>query len=439
MQQESLIGSGISKRSLASIAIVAVLARIAMVLFLENTTRSWGWDKPDLLMEYGIIAKNMLAGLGHSYTWGNLVGKWFVLPTAYMPPGQTYIDYACFALFGNAYGSIAVYSINLICSVMSIFVIAKIAQALFNSKRVTLITLWMVALYPPFLYSTATFGVTTIVILLQSWVLLSSIRFVALASTAQKANIEAVQIGIGFGLLFLFRGEAPLYAIVTIIMILYTCRKNLRVIMPKLVLATIISVAILAPWTIRNYIVFDRIIPISSNGGFNFWRGNNAQTTGSPWTSSGGPLWSTDELWQKIEPYLDSGALFDKMHSSIHTQAATDWITEHPSSAMILWAKKVLIFWTFDTNSIMGGTITYMTMYALTLLLFAIGLFNLLKKHFSFGIKLILAWCIVATLVAMVFFPLPRLQVIVIASYFPIIAFAVATISDKLRKKQTIF
>ncbi len=392
-------------------------------------------------MEYGIIAKNMLAGLGHSYTWGNLAGKWFTLPTAYMPPGQTSIDYACFVLFGNTPGAvISIFSINVIFSVLSIFLIAKIAQALFNIRRVTLITLWIVALYPPFLYSTATFGVTTTVILLQSWILLSSIRFVDSVTKGQRFTKEAVQIGIGFGLLFLFRGEAPLYAIATILLLLYTCRKQLALVLPKLVLATVISIAILAPWTIRNYVVFDRFVPISSNGGFNFWRGNNALTTGSPWTESGGPLWSTDELWQKIEPYLDSGALFDKMHSSIHSQAATEWIAEHPSSAMMLWVKKALIFWTFDTNSIMGGTFIYMTMYAITLLLFAIGLFYLFKeKKISFGIRLILTWCIMATLVAMVFFPLPRLQVIVIASYFPIMAFGATKIIDRLRRQPTNF
>ncbi len=392
-------------------------------------------------MEYGIIAKNMLAGLGHSYTWGNLAGKWFTLPTAYMPPGQTYIDYACFVLFGNTPAAvIAIFSINVILSVLSIFVIAKIAQALFNNTRVTVITLWAVALYPPFLYSTATFGVTTVVILLQSWIILSSIRFVSSATRGERLTKEAVKIGIGFGLLFLFRGEAPLYAAVTIMMLLYACRTQLRLVFPKLLLATVVSLGILAPWTIRNYLVLDRLVPISSNGGFNFWRGNNALTTGSPWTESGGPLWSTDELWQKIEPYLDSGALFDKMHSSIHTKAATDWITGHPSSAIMLWAKKALIFWTFDTNSIMGGTVIYMTIYAITLLLFAMGLFYLFKeKNIPFGIRLILAWCVIATIVAMVFFPLPRLQVIVIALYFPIMGFGATKIIGRSRRSQTNF
>ena len=40
------------------------------------------------------------------------------------------------------------------------------------------------------------------------------------------------------------------------------------------------AAAVISPWTLRNYRVHGEWILISSNGGINFWIGNNEQATG---------------------------------------------------------------------------------------------------------------------------------------------------------------
>ncbi|HIE57028.1 MAG TPA: hypothetical protein EYP88_02175 [Anaerolineales bacterium] len=37
---------------------------------------------------------------------------------------------------------------------------------------------------------------------------------------------------------------------------------------------------VILPWTMRNYLVFGKIIPVSNNGGLNFWMGNNPRAYG---------------------------------------------------------------------------------------------------------------------------------------------------------------
>jgi hypothetical protein len=45
-------------------------------------------------------------------------------------------------------------------------------------------------------------------------------------------------------------------------------------------LIILIACVVLAPNIIRNYAVFERFVPISTNGGINFLIGNNPQSTG---------------------------------------------------------------------------------------------------------------------------------------------------------------
>lgn len=55
----------------------------------------------------------------------------------------------------------------------------------------------------------------------------------------------------------------------------------------------VVMAACIAPWTYRNYRVFDTFVPISTNGGVNLWMGNNPSSAGAyvsppPATEMGG-------------------------------------------------------------------------------------------------------------------------------------------------------
>lgn len=209
-------------------------------------------------------------------------------------------------------------------------------------------------------------------------------------------------------------------------------------------LTAVIAIAILAPWTIRNYFAFDRFIPISTNGGFNFWRGNNAQTTGSPWTETGGPLWSTDEIWNEIEPHIDQRTKdFDKINSDVHTREAIKWIKENPAKFAVLSLKKAIILWTVDIRSKMGGTAAYIIIYGCTLVGLLTGVFFIRRNKISqissgakTGFQVMILWCAVITIMAMVFFPLPRFQVLLVGIYFPVIGYGISETALMLKRRR---
>lgn len=82
---------------------------------------------------------------------------------------------------------------------------------------------------------------------------------------------------------------------------------------------------LISPWTIRNYIVFNTLIPVSTNGGYNIYVNNNSYATGGwqdPFKIPGSPLLQykhdNDEFWDEIK--------VDKLGKKL----AFEWIVSHP-------------------------------------------------------------------------------------------------------------
>ena len=405
--------------------LAATLVRLAAIPFIDSSKTS--------LMEYGTISRNLLAGAGYAFSWLHTDGSAVVRTTAYMPPGQVFVQYAFLSVFGdNRAGMIALYLFQIVQICAFIYFTGKITERLFKSEKATLTTLWLAALYPPFIYVTLTFGVTSSALLLNSLALYLGIRFSEAVRSGKDYLKYALLFGASCGLLLLFRGESPVIVASTLALITYLNRANLRRSLLYTSLAAFTAIAVLAPWTIRNYLVFDRFIPISTNGGFNFWRGNNSLTTGSPWTETGGPIWSTDEIWAEVEPYLDKSGDFDKISSEIHTREAWKWIEGNPGQFVFLSLKKAVIFWTFDLRSKMGGTVAYILIYAATLAALLVGIFFIrrnkiaaLNHNVQTGFLIIILWCFLMTMIAMIFFPLPRFQVLLVGIYLPVMGYGV--------------
>ena len=416
----------------------AIILRLAAIPLLDLT-------KP-ALMEYGNIARNMLAGAGYAFSWFHTNGSIVVLPTAYMPPGQVFLQYIFLGIFGDNSGAmIGIYLFQIIQACAFIYILGKTTDLLFKSEKITLTAIWLAAIYPPFIYMTMTFGVTTSALVLNALILYIGIRFSEALRSGKESLKYSLLLGVSCGLLFLFRGESPVIVASTLILIFYLNRSTLRLAFFYTSLAALLAIAMLAPWTIRNYIAFDRFIPISTNGGFNFWRGNNAVTTGSPWTETGGPVWSTDEIWAEIEPHLDESGDFDKVNSDIHTREAMNWIKEHPSGFAVLSFKKALILWTIDLRSKMGGTAAYIIIYAITLAALLAGIFFIRRNKISesnpnarTGFQIMILWCIIMTLIAMIFFPLPRFQVLLIGIYFPVIGYGISEVALLLKRRRQL-
>jgi len=88
---------------------------------------------------------------------------------------------------------------------------------------------------------------------------------------------------------------------------------------------TALMILLISPWTIRNYILFDAVIPVSTNGGINLFTNNNDYATGGwqdPFKIPGSPLLEykhgNDGFWDEVA--------VDRLGKKL----AFQWIINHP-------------------------------------------------------------------------------------------------------------
>ena len=102
--------------------------------------------------------------------------------------------------------------------------------------------------------------------------------------------------------------------------------------------AFVITMGALAvlPWSLRNYEVFGAVVPISTNGGDNFYRANNEWATGG-FTERG---------------KVDLSGLPEREVDRLGKQLALEWIRSHPQDFLELAVEKQIRFMGDDAGGI---------------------------------------------------------------------------------------
>jgi hypothetical protein len=106
--------------------------------------------------------------------------------------------------------------------------------------------------------------------------------------------------------------------------------------------ATVLLVATLAciaPWTLRNYLVSGRLIPISSEGGLTLWASNNPEFEFRPPMPMSLPIYDhpTDLAQVEIDQF--------------YYHQAIQWIAENPLQFILNGARKLYALFSFDPLS----------------------------------------------------------------------------------------
>jgi hypothetical protein len=175
-------------------------------------------------------------------------------------------------------------------------------------------------------------------------ILLIAVTISILYSLSENSSAKKwLVLGTVTGLQLLVRPDMIIGIIFFLPWIVWQMKKgsSRRKLLRDISISILIAIAIVLPWTIRNAVVFHSFIPISANGGYNLYMGNNPTASG--------------ELWQLQET---SESLFEKEHiehySKDHSQPELDamlfhlainWIADHPKDAIVLGFKKIYYHW----------------------------------------------------------------------------------------------
>ena len=321
-------------RLILMIVALAVLARIGVALIFADlnpaTANIW---------EYGTSA---ITALKHGALVGEALrpdGSIYVFPTGFMPPLSIFLWMGIFKVLGVSKAALmTMIAINIVCGGAIAYYTARIAKTLFHSSVIALAAGAIAALHPVFVFSAATYHAVNL------YVLLLLILFDLSSSQRPFTLGRSIATGLVLGAAILIRTE---YLILGAAILFGAWLAHRRFLLAALSL--VVAACIVAPWTIRNYMVFDRLIPVANSSGYNLFKGFNPRANGSgDWVDNhkvAQDLLGADLARVPFTPHYELDL------DDVYRASAEQFIASDPVAAFVtLPIQKVLLFWFFDIH-----------------------------------------------------------------------------------------
>ncbi len=314
------------------VLLIALVLRLGFLVLFADTL---AFDEGAM---HGSVAYDETA---RSFLETGVYGRTPGVPDSVLPPLYSVTLALVYGLFGRGFVQVGVFHILL--DLISIALLYDIARRLF--RRGTLFGAplgeWVGALaglfyacYPYLIFQNLTLIDTAF------WMTLLHAFVLLLVLLRERPTFDRVTLlwavlgGIVLGLAMLTRALLPLFAILAAIWFLF--RLNLRQTVLRLGIVAMIGVAIVLPWTIRAYGIYDGFVSVSLNVGDNFYQGWNPMTL---------PLFRNgyDAQWSIPPENSVDDDLYE--NSQILLAAGMDFLRENPDQILPLIATKFLVHW----------------------------------------------------------------------------------------------
>jgi hypothetical protein len=303
------------------------------------------------------IANNIIKHSIYSYDDNAIV------PTTFHPPGYPLILASIVSIGGGFFALRMVNFVFLACCIILLTAILKKHGYKTGARWAPLIVLC----YPVLFFTASTLYpqiIATAIFLFIIYII------DAFSLSLKKAFIA----GVLYGLLLMI---SPSFVLMCPVVLAapYILRKSV----PRLYLICLIIgvIVVLTPWVVRNYIVFDRFVLLSSNAGKTFILGNSENSKPNEGESVDVSRY-TNEIKEKRLDEIDG----DKYYK----EKAFEWIKNHPKDASILYLRKLINYFNYRNDlatrteqSVLRDIVMFITYYAI--LLFALFRLCLIKKY----------------------------------------------------------
>jgi hypothetical protein len=314
-----------------------------------------------------------------------------IVPTTFHPPGYPLILASIVSIGGGFFTLRMVNFVFLACCIILLAAILKKHGYETGARWAPLIVLC----YPVLFYTASTLYPQIIATAIFLFIIYMIDAF---SLSLRKAFIA----GVLYGLLLMI---SPSFVLMCPVVLAapYILRKSV----PRLYLIGLIIgvIAVLTPWVVRNYLVFDRFVLLSSNAGKTFILGNSENSKPNEGESVDVSRY-TNEIKEKELDEIDG----DKYYKA----KAFEWIKNNPRDAAMLYLRKLLNYFNFRNDlatrteqSALRDVIMFVTYYAI--LLFALFRLCLIKRYPLQQIEIFLIIVYLMSAVMNAFF-LPRIR-----------------------------
>lgn len=315
-----------------------VVAGIAVISFAVQLL---AMHAPDIYGEPYLIARNIAHGKGfvffYPYTFHESV-------TAYVPPLYVWLCVPFLTsgtLATTLGGETGIQIFNLLCLQFACFAIYRFFRP-HTSPVISLVIYAAVSFYIPFWALTYALEPNALNILL---------LVLTVSCLAKIAEQPSTKLWLAFGLLtglqLLVRPDMLLGAVLFAAWIAWRSSRRTSSLLSLsntakgIAIAALVAVAIVTPWTVRNYLTFHKFVLVSANSGMNLFMGNNPVATGEFRETGITP--ESERIYHEV---LDYSRSHDQIEvDRLRWQIAMDWIAAHPAEAALLDMKKIAYHW----------------------------------------------------------------------------------------------
>lgn len=271
-------------------------------------------------------------------------GNWIGNEAYFMAPAYPYILGALYSIFGDS--TLIVRLLQSIISSLNIFLIFLIARNIFG-RREGYIAALVSALYSIFIFYSGAILSETFQVFIISILLVQST-----SPKLKNRTIKWFLLGISIGIAALFRANILLFPVLIFIAELIKILKGKidRSFGIKSLLLLFLGVLLpIIPVTVRNYVVSDDFVLLTSNGGINFYLGNNSNSEGvfvAPqefdfYSDLSGRKYAESRLGIELSPSEASSYWFGR---------GTDYIISNPIEYLALEFKKLVLLFGESEN-----------------------------------------------------------------------------------------
>jgi 4-amino-4-deoxy-L-arabinose transferase-like glycosyltransferase len=355
---------------------MAFAVRLAVVLFLCRRIPDSNWSFEQFGGEVGWVARSLAGGHGFSSPFSPWSGH-----TAMVPPLYTFLLAGVFRLFGvySPASAFVILSINSLLSALTcipVYFSAKHSLGMRGARVAACV--W--AFYPLSIYfSAAHVGDYALTALLFT-------TCFCIAQRIHSAPNPAAWMawGLLYGLTALSNPSVLSVLPFLIALALWKMRRYGSLWVLNGALTLVAAGAVIAPWTIRNYLDLGALSPVQDNYWLGFYAGNFGDSS-SPNPASANPASNPVQM----EAFLRMGE--PAYLAQKHTLAA-EWVRRHPLSFAGIAARRVLYFWTgfwsFSRDYMQRGSVNFsglVFLVSITLLMLR-GVRRFLRLNSSAGL-----------------------------------------------------
>jgi hypothetical protein len=276
---------------------------------------------------YDHYAQNLLAT--------GVYGRERGVADAAIPPVYSAVLAAAYAVFGRSGATVAL--LHTAFDAASLLLLGSIGRALFSSPWVGLLAALGMAVYPYFVFQSLAVNDTSLFVLLLHGLVWLVVRL-RRPMPPGRAAAATVLAGVVLALATLTRPVILPLGVWAAAW--WWLRLPARAVGQRLLVLGVAAALVIGAWSVRNQRVLDARVVIATNGGSNFWQGNNALTR--PYLAAG-----YDVQW------IPAGALAhldfrDPAGNGAFFAEGLRYWREHPHEVGGLLWTKLQVHWSLD-------------------------------------------------------------------------------------------